>query len=107
MKKILRVTVFSEDLSGSYLSGPPDKFLSWWEEKFKLVPPEFADTARVYCEAFSDDDGNFLSVTITYNRPETEEEEALREAEKERARKNAEIAERKQLEKLKAKYESK
>ena len=104
---MITVVPFSEELTGSTLSGPPHKFLSWWEEKFSLVPPEFANTAWVSCSPIHYDDESLISVEVSYNRPETEEEVASREAANELMKKNVEIFERKQLEKLKAKYESK
>ena len=64
-------------------------FISFWESKIAMVPAEFIDTARIEIKPNEYDEAD-LDVTVTYVRPENDEEVAAREmsdeARKERMR---------------------
>lgn len=79
MTKMLSIKVDSDDFPGLYdLDGPLLGVLAWAQKIVDSVPEEYRATATIDVDC---SDGAYM--TVTYNRPETEEdrsEDARREA---------------------------
>jgi hypothetical protein len=100
VKKEIKVVVFENKSCEDDLPGKPPEFLSWWVEKFALIPEEHKDTGVVELYYHNSQ----LWVEVSYRRLETDEEEASRIKKEDDRRKFIENKELCQLEKLKAKY---
>ena len=105
MKKKIAVKVFEqEQYDGEW---PPENAISaiaWLQEKVDSIPAAFRADAKIEIEGVTSYDSGYAKITISYTRPETDEEESAREnaenfcAEQQRQR------ELKQLAELQAKY---
>ena len=107
MKKQIDVTVFDEE---QYADGwPPEdanEFIAWLVEKINSIPEEHRATAKIEIDTTSSYGDTYANLAIKYNRPETDEEEERREGQEKGIRENQKARELRQLETLKAKYES-
>lgn len=84
--------------------GPPEpalEALAWWTEKINQVPEQFRAAATV---ELIRSDWNRPGVRISYERPETDEEEAQRLKTTEMWDRQKEARERAELIRLRAKY---
>jgi len=101
-------TIHTQFKAHSYsLNGwPPEDaagLMGWFQKQFDAVPPEHRASLRVRIDAYED---AYAYIEVSYTRPETDEEEALREMqEAARARRRVED-EKRTLAALKAKYEN-
>lgn len=78
---------------------------SWFADQLAKVPVEYRSTARVEFEVVDDyESSRYVTITVAYRRPETDEEEADRLL-KQRKLSKYEEEKRELLAKLKAKYE--
>ena len=115
MKKEIEVEVLDEDIQDELERCSPDgsegcsqeDFIKFFRRKFESIPPEHAKTARVKLLGYTNWESNYIDLTITTSRTETDEEYEHRcFTEKNRATDHKE-RELKQLAELKAKYEGK
>jgi len=102
MKREIKVTAY--ELNYDDIPEKPSEFFAFWKEKIQLVPEEYREVALIEIEAEEDYGSAMLAATVSYYRPETNQEEALREGrEKTRVELNKQ-QELRQLEMLKKKY---
>ena len=69
------VTVYSSDVS--YHNGPPDnlmELIEWLKGWAKEIPDEYMASSDVDIEAGMDYDIPYAEISITYTRPETDDE---------------------------------
>lgn len=104
MKQEIEVIVYEVGSIEYDLPTTPKEFLSWWEEKFALVPEEFRDSTVVEVSSGSYYDSTMVSVTVRYTRMETDVEEEKREALEGRRAKQKEEEERRKYLELQKKY---
>jgi hypothetical protein len=82
--------------------------MDWFQQHLAQIPPEFMPSARIEFDSVSGYEGSSTySIRILYERPETPEEQAYRLNEELLARQRREYSERKEYERLAAKYGSK
>jgi len=99
---LLSVETYDDDF-------PPEnlrEFQSWVNDKIGMIPLSFLPNAVIEIEGYSTHDTDKVSIEIYYDRPMTKEEEATKEAAVNESRKAIQNRERKELARLKAKYES-
>lgn len=88
---------------------PPEgaiEFAKWLGDLMAQVPAEHAGTARLEIDSIrSYEDRHYATVCFTYDRPETDEEEAKRLADDRRAAEAQRSREMQQFEALRHKYE--
>lgn len=108
-KRLKTVTVV--DTQEDEADFPPTSLqgcISWFADKLDEVPVEHCSTAMV---EFGVVDGyessRDVTITVTYRRPETDEDEADRLRKEQKLSRYQEDRERETLAKLKAKYEGK
>lgn len=105
MKKTIVVTVFEqEQYDGEW---PPENAISaiaWLQEKIDSIPAVFRANAKIEIDGVTCYDSGYAKITISYTRPETDEEESERQnAENLRAAQQRQ-RDLKQLAELQAKY---
>ena len=76
-RHIQMITVTVVDIAEHTFGWPPVKAaecVKWFEDKVSLIPREHRDTARIEIsnDSTSTDSGAAATITITYQRPETE-----------------------------------
>ena len=81
----------------------PD-FIRWMQAKLEEIPEEYRQSAKIEVRKY--DEEGCAEYVIRYTRPETEQEIKARDAEIEAMKRRREADERKQLERLKRKYEA-
>lgn len=107
MKKQINVTVFDEEQYAD--KWPPEdakEFIAWFVGKIDSIPEEHRATAKIEINAVSSYGDTYGNIGISYNRPETDEEEERRGEQERRIRANQKDRELKELAALKAKYET-
>ena len=106
MKQNKTITVFRQEQGDG--EWPPEDAkgcMAWFAAKLALIPEEYRDNARIEFDSIASyEDASYATIEITYVRPETDEEERIREH-----RRQATLAMERQREldlltKLKAKY---
>lgn len=105
MKKMINITVFDQGQCGA--EWPPTNaivFLQWFTWKIAEIPEEFRANAKVEIEGVSSYGNANAHMSITYCRPETDEEAQAREQKEIALAKAKKDAELRQLAALKAKY---
>lgn len=107
MKRMITVKLAKAE---KYDSGfPPEgaiEFAKWLGDLMAQVPAEHARTAKLEIDSIgSYENSHYATVTFTYERPETDEEMALRMAKDRSAAEIQRARELQQLEALKRKYE--
>lgn len=110
-KRMLCIDVCCVEKYGS--DWPPenvDGFFGWFKSKLSSVPPDLIGEVQINLRSESGYEGDHSpAIEITYSRQETDEEFAIRLAERERvfaaAAPMIEREERRMLAELKAKYE--
>lgn len=107
MKIKITVTLASAE---KYDAGfPPEnaiEFTKWLGDLMAQVPAEYAGTARLEIDSIgSYENSHYATVSFMYDRPETDEEEAVRLANNRRAAEAQRSRELQQLEVLRRKYE--
>lgn len=81
--------------------------LNWFSEKVAQIPAEHMASSRIYFDSESGyEESHYPTISITYSRPETDEEIAKRLREVEKEARNLELREREMLVKLQQKYGS-
>lgn len=93
-RNTVEVTVFNDDDISCELPEKPDEFMAWWQDKLDMVPVEYKASAKIEVECYEGYGSGQLEVTVSYTRPENDEEVAKREL---RERKNQELQERQEL----------
>jgi len=78
--------------------------LAFIRSKFRRVPNEFRETARISIDAIDSHGFEAIKVQVVYARPETDAEEAERERLEAFSVKSTEQREREEYERLKEKY---
>lgn len=119
MRKQTRVTVFDKEQYDSewvfdkeqYDSGwPPTdatECVAWFAVKLAEIPAEYRAGAKIYIDSRSSyEDSSYARIEIYYDRPETDDEMAAREAEERRRQEAQKAQEIRTLAALKAKYGS-
>lgn len=105
MKKDTFVTVYtSEQFDDDY---PPEnalEFIEFLSNKINEIPVEYRNNAAIQLYSGRDHDVTFVSIRISYMRPETDEEEARREAEEREHNDAVRIRELRELAALREKY---
>jgi hypothetical protein len=87
---------------------PPEdarEFLAWLTKKIENIPPEFLGTAKVEIGSVIEYDSDYATITISYTRPETDDEFAARRDLEDRQRSYETEQERLEYERLKKKFE--
>lgn len=82
----------------------PDDFLSFWKQKFDLIPREYMESAKIEYAAEQCYDVPYLEVEVSYERPENEYEAAQRINREDEQRAEVKRHDLKQLAELKEKY---
>jgi hypothetical protein len=80
-----------------------DEYIKFWQEKLKLVPDEFIDSAVINVQSGSSYGDDYLIAELYYLRPETEFEQMSREAKEGRLKRQREASDLRGLERLKEK----
>lgn len=91
------------------MNSPPEnliEFIEWAKVKLEQIPAEYRGTAKIVAEVDSSYDNHYPLITITYQRPETDEERVFREEEERRRKEEKRFRELALLEELKRKYET-
>lgn len=103
------VTVKLADAEKYDADFPPEgaiEFAKWLGDLMAQVPAEHAGTARLEIDSIgSYENSHYATVSFMYDRPETDEEEAVRLANNRRAAEAKRSRELQQLEDLRRKYE--
>ena len=105
MKQNIKIVVYDYNSYSDTIPELASEFLEFWQRKLEQIPAEYKSTAKIELDATSSYDCGQLLVEMSYLRPETDEEEAVRTRKEDRQRKSLEDLERSQLAKLKAKYD--
>ena len=71
-------------VSGYELPETPAAFMAFWEAKFKEVPVEFRGTTHIKIEAEDEYGITAIYLTVSYVRPETDDEMIIRERQMQR-----------------------
>ena len=99
----IKIKVFCNDVNYE-VPEEPDKFFSYFQDKLDLIPNEFKKTAKIEIEAESDYDSGRLYLTVSYTRPETNEEMAIKKKKEKDRKEFVENQELCKLEELRKKY---
>jgi hypothetical protein len=104
MKKNKVVIVYEE--GSPWIPEDPEEFMRFWDEKISQIPKEFKSSAKIEIETRRApyDDSSYISVTISYERLETEKEMTEREIKEREINENIKRRELQQLENLRKKY---
>lgn len=107
MKNIIRITVLDKErYDGDWPPEDAAGAIAWLSEKLESIPEAFRSTAKIEFDSVSsDEDSHYARIEITYSRPETDEEEAVRLANNRLAAEAQRSRELQQLEDLRRKYE--
>ena len=108
MKLIKKIVVFNKtDESKDW---PPEnvvKLIAWINGKMEPIPVEYRDSTRLEVDIKElDDESSQPLIRITYERPETDEEEESRATRRKQIENTEELRERNLLAWLKEKYET-
>ena len=98
------VKVYEHDCLEEELPEDLTEHIEWLKDKLKRMPAEFRKSAMVEIVATTQWGCGALEYTISYKRPETEEELAYAIREVQRKESEVEVKEIAELERLKAKY---
>ena len=79
--------------------------IKWLTDKLNSIPEPYRHTAVVSMEAFEEYDCHLIEYTISYGRPETDQEQADRIMVEERQKETIRTHELATLQRLKEKYE--
>jgi len=95
-----------EEYDGDWFPEKASEFMAWFNEKLEQIPAEHRDAARIEIGSIASyEDSHYVTLEISYSRPDTEEEIAANELhmayQAERRRKS----EMQLLADLKSKYE--
>lgn len=105
MKKEININLFNgEGCDSRWPSNNAKQFLTWLSEKVNSVPLEYQDEVIFYLDARNEYDMCYPTLSIYYNRLETDEEEAKREIDEDYRRKQQVERDLRLLAVLKAKY---
>lgn len=77
-RKTVEVVVFNNNDLSYELPEDPNEFMSWWQEKFDMIPENYRETARVRVEISSYYDCAVLKATVSYTRLESDNEVGAR-----------------------------
>ncbi len=104
MKQEKTITVYEEEYI--FIPEKAKEFLEFWRDKLGLIPAEYIESAeiKIYLGYEQYDDGGFVVGKVTYERPETDEEEEQRESDEANTEAGFRAKELFQLAQLKAKY---
>lgn len=108
MRNQKRVTVFDKErYDGDWPPTDATKFVAWFAEKLAEIPEGYRATGKIEIESVSGyEDSHYARIEICYNRPETDDEMATREAEEQLRQEAKKAQELRTLAALKAKYGS-
>ena len=102
MKKTI---VVFESASFWDLPTKASEFMAFWQSKLDEIPNAYRDTAEIEVEAVPSYEGSaVLSVSVTYSRPETDDEVSSREREENAAEERKREQEMAKLRELRKKY---
>jgi hypothetical protein len=106
MRKETTEVVFNKyQYDAAWPPGNATECVAWFAEKVASIPAKYRDTARIDIDSESYCEENHCGhISITFRRPETDEEMAERECRLEQQKRAQEEMERKQLVALKMKY---
>jgi hypothetical protein len=93
---------WDEDFPGDNWSVP--RLIGWLQEKLREIPPEHWDTSRCEIEGTQSYDVAKASITISYERAETDGEMQARAMYEQGLALQTQADERRQYERLKAKF---
>ena len=109
MRKETRVTIFDKEQydGGEWPPTDATECVAWFSGKLEAIPAEYRATAKVEIESVASyEDSHYAHIVIYYDRPETDDEMAAREAEELRHQEAQKAQELRTLAALKAKYGS-
>lgn len=81
MKETISARLFAGTRGDNYNDWPSHNLkaaIDWFQNKLLLVPEEYRDKAELILDAYEYRDGTELKIWITYDRLETDAEEASR-----------------------------
>lgn len=105
MNKYKKVSISYERWKGDWPPSDPAGLLEWFRDKIDAVPEHSRRSLSIDITAYENYGGAEAKINFTFTRPETEQEEAEREAAEDaaaRARRDNDLA---KLRELKDKYE--
>jgi hypothetical protein len=83
VKQTKTVTVFcKKSFEPGFMPTNALNAFAWLRGVIDTIPDEYRDTARIEVDSGSEYDVSFASLTISYERPETDAEETMREQER-------------------------
>lgn len=105
-RELTRVTVFShERYDGEWMPEGLADAIAWLNDKLESIPAEYRDSATIEIDSVSSwEDSHYASITITYTRPETDDEVCERVDRERRMAAHREAQERATYEALKRKF---
>ena len=107
MRKQARVTVFDkEQYDGEWPPTDATECVAWFAGKLESIPAEYRATAKVEIESVPSYEDSYARIVIRYDRTETDDEMATREAKERQLQEAQKARELRTLAELKAKYGS-
>ena len=104
MTDLITVEVYKYDFVGGHIPTKADEFMEFWQDKLKLIPDEFMESALINIDEIEEYGASYLSAKVTYKRPKTDEKIAHDRKEDSVLRGIQEAADLRHLARLKAKY---
>ena len=102
LNRLVTVTLFDKERwDGEWMPETLTEAIAWLQQFLEQVPVEFRETATVDISGFED---YAARIEISYQRPPTDTEKQGRLAEERQLNKERENKERRQYERLKAKF---
>ena len=105
MKKQMRITVFDKEQYDD--EWPPEdaaRCVAWFADKLEAIPSEHRAKAKIEIDSVGCYESHHGHIEIYYDRQETDDEMAAREAEELRGQEAQKARDLRTLAKLKAKY---
>ncbi len=102
----MRVTIFNQEIyDGEWPPQNAIACLKWFTDKINSIPEEYIDNAEIEFDSVSGYEGeHYAHISISYTRPETDEEKLKREESTKAMAERTKANELRQLAELKLKY---
>ena len=104
MTDLITVEVYKYNFVDDHIPTKADEFMEFWQDKLKLIPDEFMESALIDIDEIEEYGASYLRAKVTYKRPKTEQELAFDRKEASVLRGIQEAADLRHLARLKAKY---
>ena len=103
---IMKINITKEVYTDEYADIPekPDEFLAFWKDKIDRIPEEYRDSATIEVKGVDNYGDPGVKVTVSYVRPETDEEEDRRKRGNQETKDSIERRELEELRRLTKKY---